>query len=141
MKEEDSVYTIIYPNGCTDNSAYVKPLGNDRYQLLQDPLSSMFAESEDELETLPKFMDVIFAEKVGEKKIRYIKVSESSEFNIFDYIITERMSEHSGLKDVLEKVENEGGQSERVLGGILKIFLPLDSVYDPSEDLDKLGKR
>lgn len=138
MNSEGRECAIEYANGSTDNAALVKDLGNGLYQLLLDPLSFMLADSEEELEMLPKYMDIIRAEEVGAHRLKFVEIHKRSNFKVFDFMISQCTINHQKLEDIFRRVRDEGGYGERVMGGLLLFYLPKTSTYDPTPDIESL---
>ena len=141
MNPESRECTIEYPNGSTDNAALVKDLGGGLYQLLLDPHSFMLADSEEELELLPKYMDIIRAEEVAADRLKFVEIHERSNFQLFDFLISQSIIDHPGLGGVFRRVRDEGGYGERVMGGLLLFYLAKDSSYDPTSDIESLHEK
>ena len=132
--------SIAYPNGVTDGAALVTPLGSGEYRLEQDPLSCLIADRPRDLKDLPNYGDVIAAEVIGPGALRFVKVVERAPLKRFQFLIPRDIAESRALEIVLSKVEAITGHWERVMGGVLIIYLPKDCNYDPSKEILRMGR-
>lgn len=82
-----------------------------------------------------KFRDIIEADEIDGKTLRFRRVVQSSDWRVYDFILGKghRNSERTNL--VLRRVEQVGGHWERVCGGWLFICLPPDVDWDPTSDV------
>lgn len=137
--EERLDVSIAYPNGVTDESALVTPLGGGRYRLELDPLSCLIADRPRDLKDLPNYGDVISAEVIGPGALRFVEVVERAPLKRFQFLIPRDVAESRELQTVLSKIDTMDGHWERVMGGVLILCLPKDCNYDPSQDLERIG--
>ena len=137
--EERRTVTTEYPNGVTDHSALVTPLGSGRYRLELDPASCLIADRPRDLMELPNYGDVIAAAELASNALWFVKVVERAPLRKFLLLISRDIASSPELEIILSKVDALKGHWERVAGGILIIYLPEDSDYDPSEELEQLG--
>jgi len=72
---------IEFPNDGIVIGVLVEQLGNGLYKLLEHPF---LAES-------TKYGDIIRAEVLPEDKLRFIEVVESSEYNVFEFVLPRRI--------------------------------------------------
>jgi hypothetical protein len=81
----------------------------------------------------------------GERKtdgtLRFCRVVAKSHWQTYGFALSKKLIESDSLKTILNKIEQNGGQWERVLGGLLFVHLPPDSKYDPSPDIETLARR
>ncbi|MEE9391854.1 MAG: hypothetical protein V3W41_05035 [Planctomycetota bacterium] len=118
--------SIEYPNGVTDNAVLATRVGENLYRLDLDPLSSMMAESDEELELLPNFGDTIAVERVAPDLFRFIRVAERASLERHEFLAPDTQE----LEAILSRVVEEGGHWERVFGGLLVVCVPKSSDYD-----------
>ncbi len=137
--EERLEVSIAYPNGVTDNSAVVTPIGGGKYRLELDPSSCLIADRPGDLKELPSYGDVIAAEETSPRVLRFVKVVERAPFTKFQYLVPREIAGSRKLEIVLSKVEALKGHWEQVAGGVLIIHLPKECSYNPSEELEQLG--
>lgn len=130
--------SIEYPGGVTDNSTLVTPLGSGRFRLELDPLSCFSAECPQDLRELPNYGDVIEAVDIASGTLRFVKVVERAPLKRFQFLLSRDYAESPELEMVLSRVETLNGHWERVFGGVLILYLPEDSDYDPSKKLKQL---
>jgi hypothetical protein len=138
--DEPIEVSIEYPSGATNNASLVTPLGNGRYRLEEDPLSCFMADSPRDLRKLPNYGDVFEAEAIAARALRFVKVVERARLKRFQFPVSRDFVESPELNTILSKVESLNGYWERVFGGILIIYLPEDSDYDPSEELKNMSR-
>ncbi len=130
--------SIEYPGG-TDNAAYVTFTGKNQARLETDPMSCLFAEDEDDLKSLPGLRDLVELEKIGwGAKYRFVQVLRRAQLQKFEFLLSDPETQAEALEPVLSRVMEMGGVWERVFGGVLTIFLPHDSSFDPTEDVRKI---
>jgi len=136
--DEPIEVSIEYPGGVTHYSALVTPLGAGTYRLGHDPVSCLMAERSRDLRELPNYGDVIEAVEITEHTLRFVKLVERAPLKRFQFSVSRDLVESPELKTILSRVDSLNGYWERVFGGILIIYLPKDSDYDPSNELKNL---
>lgn len=129
--------SMEYPQG-TDDAAVVTRVGDGLNRFELDPLSFLMAGSEEELEALPRYGDVVEAEEVGPSALRFVRVVQRARLTRFEFIVSKQVADSDGLNKVLSKVEHHRGHWERVMDGIVLIFLPEGAGYDPTDDIQQL---
>jgi len=80
--------------------------------------------------------DVIETEKIDESKIKFVRVSESADWTTYSWAIPKITAESESLTEALRTVETNGGKWDRVFGGLLNVYIPPGSDYDPSGLID-----
>ena len=130
--------SIEYPNGCIDGATLVTPLGSDRYRLDRDPLSCLMAANDHELRRLPNYRDIIEATTLKPNVLKFVRVAERASLRKYDWVLSRDSVGSEGLRKVLLRVESEGGHWDRVFGGILVIYIPTTSPYDPTGDMKQI---
>jgi len=128
--------SIAYPGG-TDNAAYVTFVGLNQARLETDPMSCLFADDETDLESLPDYGDVVELEEIESGKYRFMRVAQRARFQRFEFVLSDPEAQAKALEPLLSRVMEMGGNWERVFGGMLTLFLPQNSRYDPTEDVRK----
>ena len=135
---EPSRISIQYPHGVTDGDTLVTRVGANLYRLELDSIPELIAKTEDEIPHLPRFGDTIEARTLEPGKIEYVAVAERANLRRYDWFVSGKVADSLGLKAIFAKVEAAGGHWEQALRGIVKVALPADSSYDPSEEMDSL---
>jgi hypothetical protein len=82
-----------------------------------------------------KFRDVIEADDVDGKVLRFCRVVEKSDWRVFDFLLAREAIESEKISTVLRRVEQIGGHWERVFGGCLFICLPPEVAWNPTADV------
>ncbi len=82
-----------------------------------------------------KFRDVIEADEVDGKTLRFRRVAQKSDWRVFDFLLARDDRESEKINRVLRRVEQLGGHWERVFGGCLFICLPPEVDWNPTADV------
>ncbi len=118
--------TIDFPEiGCSVANIEVTPLGNSTYRL-EEPVP---------LSECTTIYDVIKAKRIDDKTIRFIRVAENSNWNTYSYCIQKQYVDSAELDAVLAQIETNGARWEQVFGGLLFVYVPPNSEYNPDTDI------
>ena len=116
----------------------VTELGTNRYRLEEDPFWGYInVESARELASLPRYGDEFEALSIGQRGWRFVKVVKRSGLKRVQLMIDEATARSPELEVVLAEVEDLKGYWERIFGGILIVYVPRKSRYDPLKALDR----
>ncbi len=88
---------------------------------------------------LPNYGDVIEAVEITARTLQFVRVVERAPLKRFQFLLSQDVAESPALEPILSRVEALDGRWERVFGGVLIMYLPEDSEYDPSKELKKLS--
>jgi len=114
--------------GLTVNMS-VLSLGNNRYQLNEGlPL----------IESTTIY-DIVEVEPLPDGSLSFRKVVKESGWQTYSFTVSKMTTESDSLRAILNKVEQNNGQWEQILGGFLFIYLPPNSAYDPTSDIETLS--
>jgi hypothetical protein len=133
MSDEIKV-SIEYPDGITDNAAFVTRVAERLYRLELDPLLFFFSDDE-ELTDLPAYRDIIEAEEIGPTALKFVRVVERARFNRFEFLVSKEFAESAKMTAIASTIRQHNGYSERVMGGIFIVYLPEQADYDPTDDI------
>jgi hypothetical protein len=117
-------------NGTSIGPIDLVPLGGDLYRFNEPFFWEFFAESEEELATLPNPGDVILTKPGSEGDLEFVRVQRRGEFKVQSFVLDERDVQNPALTALLRQVGREGGSWERVMGGFLTVALPPGSTMD-----------
>lgn len=113
----------------------VTPLGGDRYRLEVTPVSSV-------IEELGAYYgDVIEATPEPDGSLRFRTLVAHSGLRMTDFLVSRDIVESDTFHAFADAVIAAGGYSERVFGGVLFVYVPNDSPFDPAAELDKVVAR
>lgn len=93
----------------------------------------MFIEDEEQLQHMPHYGDIIEAEVLKPNTLKFVRVIKRANLKRYEMLISQKMAESAKQKEILSKVELEDGYWERLFGGMLTIFVPETSAFDPTE--------
>ena len=116
----------MFPKEAMTTHLLMTPLGGSQYRLEETPMLL-----EDEL----FFHDVIRAKRRLGGGLQYQQLVAKSGLLVYDFILPLEFAASERLQLLLRRVGDEGGQWERVFGGILIIHLPADALMKPYEEI------
>ncbi|HVS72722.1 MAG TPA: hypothetical protein VHQ47_15810 [Phycisphaerae bacterium] len=120
----DGETMIEFPSERVTASALVTRVGEDLYRLEAVPMVESAG-----------FRNLIEADRVDEKKLRFRRVVQKPNWRVFDLLLARGSFESEKIQKVLRHVEEVGGHWERVFGGLLFICLSPDVAWDPTVDV------
>jgi hypothetical protein len=108
----------------------VTSMGHDLYRL-EDPWLSMYGVD------CARFQDVIRADTLADGTLRFVSVSEPGQWTIKTWILGPQPIRSEKLSPLFERVDAEGGFAceDPWIGGVLWVFLPPESDYQPQADI------
>jgi hypothetical protein len=108
----------------------VTSLGGELYRL-EDPWLSNYGVD------CAQFGDVIRADTLTDGTLRFVSVSEPGQWSIKTWILGPQPIRSEKLSPLFERVEAEGGFAceDPWIGGVLWVFLPPESDYQPQADI------
>src|SRR4051812_18808129 len=121
----DGETSIEFPAEGVTASATVTMVGAGLYRLDTVPVMVESA----------KFRDIIEAEDIDGKTLRFLRVAQQSNWRVFDFLLAREAIESAEISRVLRRVEEVGGRWERVFGGCLFICLPPEVDWNPTADV------
>lgn len=121
----DGEKSIEFPSEGVTTSAMVTQVGERLYRLDTVPVMIESA----------GFRDIIEADKVDAKTIRFRRIAQKSDWRVFDFILARDVIESARISEVLRRVEQMGGHWERIFGGCLYICLPPGIGWNPTADV------
>ena len=125
-RQSTILVTIDFPEiGCSVANIEVTPLGNSTYRL-EEPVP---------LSECTTIYDVIKAKRIDDKTIRFIRVAEHSNWKTYSYCIQKQYVDSAELDAVLAQIETNGARWEQVFGGLLFVYVPPNSEYNPDADV------
>lgn len=130
--------SIVFADGYTEGEFIVEDLGNGQFRLETPPLFPGM--DEEEPESFPNYKDVIKAERIDEKTLRFIEIARESGYVTFSYMIGHELTWGKEFQQFADKIVKMGGYLETVFVGWLRIFMPPGIPYDPNDDLDSISK-
>jgi hypothetical protein len=107
----------------------VLALGGNRYRIV-DPVVGLWSPE-------IRFQDVIEATPGSNDDLVFKRVIECAGYRLFDFCLPPEWNEHPGIRAILTNVEENGGTWEAVMGGILLIWLPPESLLDPNVEIQR----
>ena len=127
MTEQAQVHkTIEFPGtGCSVADVAVTPLGDNKYRLEEAvPFSECTA-----------IYDVIKAKQIDGDTIQFLRVTEQSNWKTHSYGLRKEHVDSSALDAVTAKLEAHGAIWEQWFDGLLFVYVPPDSGYNPDDDV------
>jgi hypothetical protein len=121
----DCEASIEFPGEGVTTSATVTKVGAALYRVDSVPVMIKSV----------KFRDVIEADEVEGKALRFRRVVEKSDWRVFGFLLAREVGESEKISTVLRRVEEVGGHWERLFGGCLFICLPPDVGWNPTADV------
>jgi hypothetical protein len=121
----DGETSIEFPAEGVTASATVTKVGEKLYRLDSVPVM---------VESV-KFRDIIEADEIDGKALRFRRVAQKSDWRVFDFLLANADRESDKIHRVLRRVEQVGGHWERVFGGCLFICLPPNVDWNPTTDV------
>jgi hypothetical protein len=117
----------------------VTPLGADRYRLEEDPFyfACVQVESLRELARLPRYGDEFEAVTVRHNELQLVNAVKRARLKRFEFLVSEATVASPQFARVLSRVDHLNGYWERVFGGIVIIYVPRGSGYNPFEALNR----
>ncbi len=136
MPPHSPIELTVIAGFMTLSGVLVTCVGSNLYRLDEEAELFVAAENDDEVDSYPRFGDIMVAETVDEQSIRYIALHERGPYKHFCFIITRDVEESEATAAFLALVSTEGGHWERgFMGGILYIAIPEGSSLEPSSSL------
>ena len=135
-RPEPAEITLEFASGTSE--LLVTELGANRYRLEVDPFWGYIAvESSRELASLPRYGDEFEALPIGQRGRRFVKVVKRSGLKRFQFLVDEMTARSPELEVVIAEVEDLKGYWERIFGGIVIMYVPRKSKYDPLKALNR----
>jgi hypothetical protein len=122
----------------TIENVEVTQIGINLYRIEEDICSFLIAETEDELDSTPRYKDIIHAATIEKGTVQFIDVYERASMKRYDFILGEEVFELDAFHSLQQEVIDMGGHVERHFGGMLLISIPDELSYDPTEAINKL---
>ena len=123
---EDDETTIEFPEEKLTTPCKVTKVGSGLYRLDTVPM----------LSELANFGDVIEADEIGEKRLRFKRVAQAGGWKLHSFIFPRGKLDGDRGKSLVQRLEDKGVYWERVLGGLLVICVPPDLDFDPTPWID-----
>ena len=118
--------------GCiTISKVQVSELSEGTFLLEAEPALFFGAESDEEAESFPRFGDTFQAEKVDAGTLRYLNVQSRGPYRHYEFTLPATLASSAALNDFLDSVAAEGGHWVHLMGGVLLLAVPKDSLIDP----------
>jgi hypothetical protein len=133
--------SILFPSETGDaaiENLEVTQIGINLYRIEEDICSFLIAETEEELDSTPRYGDIIHAAPVEKGTIRFISVYERAPMKRYDFILGEEIVESDSFHSLHQEIIDMGGHVERHFGGMLLISIPDEVHYDPTEAIHGL---
>ena len=124
---------IDYPDFV--DSMLVTPLGEGHYRLELSGLACFHTESAREARRLPDYGDVIEAIATAPDYLRFVRIVRRARMKKLSFLVSQATIDSPRFSRMLARVEELGGHWERIFGGILLLYLPRCTTYDPWADL------
>jgi hypothetical protein len=118
----DDVVAIEFPAEGLTTSCPVARLGNGLYRLDGVAIGSESV----------AFKDVIEAEEIGNGKLRFRRVAQSSGWQVYVYVLPRGWLDGDRGKGYLAELDAKGVHWERVFGGMLFVCVPPGLAFDPT---------
>ena len=118
----------------------VTELGANRYRLEEDPFWGYInVESARDLASLPRYGDDFEASGGHDARrcVKFVKVVKRSGLKRFQFLIDGVTAVSPELAVVVAEVEELNGYWERICGGIVIMYVPRKSRYDPLKALNR----
>ncbi|WP_020405020.1 hypothetical protein [Hahella ganghwensis] len=119
--------SILFANEGLTTSVMVRELPDGFFKLMEHPI---FSES-------AKYGDVVELTRTKSDKYEFVRVVESSEYLMEDFVLPLEIAESNKLTSILDKLTNSGGFWQRDFGGWLVVFY-LANKYDPRRDIKSI---
>lgn len=129
VSETSQISLVISEDGAPEQ-LLVKPLGPDRFVLLQTPF---FVDTE-EWEVF--FGDEIETELGTDGAHQFVRVTARGQFSHHTWTIPRYFAGSPEFEEYRSAVVEAGGEWESVFGGILFVHVPHDSTFDAEAELD-----
>lgn len=127
MKNTLEVHIEFEPDGGYE-SIWVTPMEPDIYRLEGNPVLSENA----------SFGDVIEVSTDKEGKKHFKRITSQAEFRTYRWVLSSHITTSMEFKNFCDKVKQQGGMWEQVLGGVVIVNIPLSSDFDPELEIMKL---
>lgn len=134
-----AIVDISFSNGTTFSNVSVTIIGDGLYRLDEDTYSFLAADTEDELDALPRYGDIVRLMPEEDGTVVFESVYQRASMKRYELMISERMTESPALDAILETVTRMDGHWERQMGGLLLISLPEDCTFDPLSEIETIG--
>jgi hypothetical protein len=121
--------TIHFPDiGCSVGNVPVTPLGHNMYRLEEAvPMSDCTT-----------IYDVIKAKRIDADTIRFVRVVEKSNWRTYSYSLQQRHTDSPDLDIALAKIGENGAKWDQLFGGLLFVYVPPESDYNPDTDVQSV---
>lgn len=113
----------------------------DRYRLEEEDCLCLCADSLEEAARLPQFGDVMLAQRVDAKTVRFVWTYERAPYRRFSYVLSQEAIEAQSTRALLLDVVSVGGRWELHAGGVLLISVPGGSALNPGVALVQSGDK
>lgn len=120
---------LEFPEEGITQSTFVQHLGDNLYQV-EDISSGMW--------NMLQYRDIIEADLQSDGALIFRRVVQASDWQNDHFVLNQELYKREELEKVLRAVEAIGGKWERVMGGILTVYLPPESSFDVKEAIDEV---
>jgi hypothetical protein len=135
------LFSIRFPGETGDatmENVEVTQVGINLYRIEEDICSFLIAETEDELDSTPRYKDVIQAVPVEKGTVQFIAVYKRAPMKRYDFILGEKAFQLDAFHSFHQEIIDMEGHVERHFGGMLLISIPEELSYDPTEAVNSL---
>ena len=129
--------TIHYENG--SEITEVSRVATNCYRLKYHPPLVFLAQSESDLEKLPRYGDLIEARQLAFNSLQFVRVLERAPLDTAEFLLTAEVAASPELEVILKRVVARKGHWQRMFHGVLSVFWPSTAGYNPTHDIMALG--
>jgi hypothetical protein len=99
-------------------------VGANLYRLDEEACLFLGADSDEDVDSFPRFGDVMLTEPVDVQTVRYVSLHQRAAYKQFSYVLSLEVIESETTHSLLSAVVAAGGHWERQAGGVLFIAVP-----------------
>ena len=123
--------TVEFADGVTIEGFPLEELGKGRFRIVElpNPFVDCF-----------NYLDVVEMQKKKDGLLRFVRVLEPSRWQRFMFFV-QNGSPDGPLRPVLDQVAEAQGKWVIDYEGILQVFLPPESNWDPTQEIEQLAKQ
>ena len=85
--------------------------------------------------------DVIKAKRIDADNIRFVRVAEKSNWKTYSYFLQQRHTDSADLDMALAQIDANGAKWHQLFGGLLFVYVPPESEYNPESDVEPVINR
>ena len=128
MEEKLQIDVIFEAEGVTAQNMCLTQMGPNLYRIEETPIL---------IESV-SYQDVIEANQQPNGSLMFRQIVKKADLRTYEYLLSKEIADSDELEIILDKVTAVGGHWERIFGGCLIIYVPLNTDYDPTNEMDRV---